>query len=257
MYYDKYYTQSDLEERWYSQIRNAQPIPSNNNYPERAGLHNNNEQSQQIASPPKKFLNPFSAKGKLRRQQDTSSSKHEPIMTPQQARMPFSPYTCTPIMQTQHPSGSDRFYYRIKDRVNDRGQRYNQVNFNDKESYDDILTSIIHEVSDPELDEPRKPPVTIDHSKAPPGVLANEEALVGADIGPPTDYIRLDDEQKFPPLGAQKKKKQRRPVTIERQGVEAGWDDEMRRFYHDSWGGENFSITSALQQMPRELGGFF
>lgn len=35
--------------------------------------------------------------------------------------------------------------------------------------------------------------------------------------------------------------------------VEAGWNDEMKRFYNDSWGGELFSVKKIQSEMPSEL----
>lgn len=35
--------------------------------------------------------------------------------------------------------------------------------------------------------------------------------------------------------------------------VEAGWNDEMKRFYNDSWGGELFSVKKIQSKMPSEL----
>lgn len=32
--------------------------------------------------------------------------------------------------------------------------------------------------------------------------------------------------------------------------TEAGWNDEMRRFYNDSWGGETFSVKNIRARMP-------
>lgn len=35
--------------------------------------------------------------------------------------------------------------------------------------------------------------------------------------------------------------------------TEAGWNDEMRRFYHDSWGGETFSLRNIRARMPSKF----
>lgn len=44
-----------------------------------------------------------------------------------------------------------------------------------------------------------------------------------------------------------------RPPPFEPTGPEVGWNEEMRRFYHESWGCENFSVSNLLFPMSRKL----
>lgn len=39
--------------------------------------------------------------------------------------------------------------------------------------------------------------------------------------------------------------------------LESGWNDDMRRFYNDSWGGETFSMQNIRARMPRKCYTFF
>uniref|UniRef100_A0A336LSE3 Zinc finger CCHC domain-containing protein 7 n=1 Tax=Culicoides sonorensis TaxID=179676 RepID=A0A336LSE3_CULSO len=34
--------------------------------------------------------------------------------------------------------------------------------------------------------------------------------------------------------------------------LECGWNDEMKRFYHDNWGGQNFNVRRVLEEMPSD-----
>lgn len=167
------------------------------------------------------------------------------------------PSTNMPIMKGPAAGGGvDNFYSRLKRATVDsraRSKSFSQDNFNEKE-YFDVLTGIIQEQeSDSDVDEPvaaRDEPTS---EKAPTteDIQLNTTHAEAADI-----RDSLPAQEKPKKKKTKKQKKPSSPEVVERNGVEAGWDNEMRQFYHESWGGETFSISAVLNPMPRKFFGF-
>lgn len=79
-----------------------------------------------------------------------------------------------------------------------------------------------------------------------------------------SNHLGIVDDQSGEKTTAEKEKKRRKnrsnktaepivqPVN-ETIDPESGWNEEMRRFYNDSWGGEDFSTRSICSRMPSKL----
>lgn len=63
----------------------------------------------------------------------------------------------------------------------------------------------------------------------------------------PHEYIRDYDPNK------PKKKTTPEDIAQELSRSDAGWNDEMKIFYNESWGGEAFNLTQVLANMPRKF----
>lgn len=77
-----------------------------------------------------------------------------------------------------------------------------------------------------------------------------------------TDQVGVTDDSQFNCMAETSFKNDCKDDNSENQNkraenreidVEAGWNDEMKRFYNDSWGGEIFSVKRIQSKMPSEL----